>query len=241
MSPTPQHAGGGAVRLVSGKAHVTETDGAEGRTLFPSLEFSHWPPFETLVESTMVGRGDPDPHPHADQEVVTYVLSGSLLVYDGERHGTEVPSGSVCLLSTVQTQVHDVNPKPRTTAHWLSLVLHVPQGTREPKRPYQIAPATPLAGAAPGVVESVLVGPPGPIHSVLALEMRDVAFDRTGGVTLPVGEDRTAAVYVLEGAARAAGRDLPAGSGLLADGVSELAVAGERGSRLMYASVMRGR
>lgn len=240
MSSTTARPERGGARIVAGKAHVTQTDGTQGRTLFPSPEFSHWPPFETLVESSMMGSGAPDPHPHTGQEVANYVISGTLLVYDEERRCTEIPAGSVSLLSTVRSQLHDANPKPGTTAHWIALVLRLPRGTVEPKRSYQNAAASPLANLPPGVEESSIVGEPGPVRSVLGLEMRDVHFRESQEIELRIGEDRTAVVYVLEGAARAASRDLPAGSGLLADGLSTLSVRGERGSRLMYASVMRG-
>lgn len=240
MSPAVAGPGRIDVRLVSGKAHVMQTDGTLGRTLFPSPEFSHWPPFETLVESSMAGNGAPDPHPHAGQEIANYVISGTLLIYDQDHHCTEIPPGSVSLLSAVRPQIHDVNPKPRTTAHWISLVLHLPRGTAEPERPYQTAPATPLPDLPPGLEVLSIVGEPGPVRSVLGLVMREVNFHEAQEVELPVGKDRTAVIYVLDGGTRTANRDLPAGSGLLADGVSTLSVRGERGSRLMYASVIRG-
>ena len=229
----------GGVRLVSGTAHVMQMDGTEGRTLFPSTEFSHWPPFETLAERTMVGSGAPDPHPHTDQEVVNYVLSGTLLIYDETHRCTEVPTGSVSLLDTRRMQVHDVNPASGTTAHWLALVLHLPPGTAEPKRAHQIAPAAPLASLPSGVEGSSVVGLPGRVLSILGLEMWDVRFRESSEVVLPVPENRTALVYVLEGGARAADRDLPRGGGLQAEGLPKLPVQGEPGSRLMYASVLR--
>lgn len=236
-SPTPTRDGG--VRLVSGLAHVLQMDGTEGRTLFPSTEFSHWPPFENLTETTMVGSGAPDPHPHADQEVVNYVLSGTLLVYDETRGCTEVPTGSVSLLETRRPQVHDVNPKPGTTAHWIALVLRLPPGTAEPKRAYQTAPTTVLTNLAPGVEGVSVVGPPGRVLSILGFEMWDVRFREASEVVFPIGEDRTALVYVLEGRTRAADRDLPRGGGLQVEGLSKLTARGEPGSRVMYASVLR--
>ena len=240
MSSTTARPEGGAVRIVTGKARVTQTDGTQGRTLFPSPEFSHWPPFETLVESSMVGSGAPDPHSHEREEVANYVISGTLLVYDEDRRCTELPAGSVSLLSTVRRQSHDVNPQPGTTAHWIALVFRLPRGTAEPKLSYQSAPANSLAGLPPGVEGSSIVGEPGPVRSVLGLEMRAIHFREPHETEVPIGADRTAVVYVLDGVIRATSRELPAGSGLLVDGLSHLSVRGERGSRLMYASVLRG-
>ena len=239
MTASPISSREGGARLVSGTARITRMEGTEGRTLFPSPEFSHWPPFEVLVETTTVGSGAPDPHPHTDEEVVNYVLSGALLIYDETRRCTELPTGSVSLLATRRSQVHDVNPKPGTTAHWISLVLHLPHGAAEPKRSYQTAPATPLANLPPGIAGSSVVGLPGPVLSILGLEMWDVRFRESGQIEFPVGEGRTALVYVLEGGTRAGDRNLPAGDGLLAEGLSKLSIRGEGGSRLMYASVLR--
>ncbi len=227
--------GEGRGRIVAGVAHSMEMGETRGRTLFPSPEFSHWPPFEALVEVTTVGAPDPDLHPHAEEEVVNYVISGSLLHYDEQRRATEVPAGSVSLFSTVRRQMHDLGPKPSTTAHWLSLILRLPRGATDPAAAHQVAPATRLPALAPGVMEGSLVGASGPIRSQLGLEMRDLRWSEDRQVVLRAG--RSELLYVVDGHARAADEDLPAGSGLLADGLTSVPVWGARGTRLVHASV----
>ena len=235
-TPSPEEH---AVRLVVGKARVTQVEAMEGRTLFPSPDFSHWPPFERFAETRAVGTEMPDPHPHVREGVVVYALSGTLWVYDEGRHCTVVSPGSVTVLTAVGKQVHDVNPKPGARAHWLALVLQLPLGTDEPKVPYQMAAAVPEAGPRPGIKELRLIGDRGPVRSTFGLEMRDLTFEKSAEVDVSVPEHRTALVYVLAGRARVAHRDLSAGSGLLEEGVPDLSISGEPDTRLVWASVPR--
>lgn len=230
---------GAGVRLVVGASRSTRTDRTEGRTLFPSPSFSHWPPFETLAETTTVGGGPPDPHPHSREEVVNYVLSGSLEVCDAQRRCTEVSAGAASLLATMREEVHDVNASPGARAHWLSLVLRLPPGTPEPTAPHQHGPAVPIGGSSSRIGRANVVGERGPVRSVLGLEMQDVVFHEAAESAFPVEERRSALVYILSGSARAADRDLPAGSGLLAEGIPRIPISAEKGSRLILASVRR--
>jgi len=213
------------------------TDGTEGRTLFPSPEFSHWPPFERFAETFAVGTETPDPHPHDREEVVVYVLSGGLWVYDDSRRRTEVPPGSLAVLSTMRERVHDVTPPPGSKSHWLSLVLRLPYGTPEPGIANQTAAAVAEPHARSGVQELRVVGERGPARSALGLEIRDLNFERSADVEVPDTETSATLVYVLAGRARAAGTDLPAGSGLLAEGLPRLTIAGDPATRVLWASI----
>jgi redox-sensitive bicupin YhaK (pirin superfamily) len=237
-TPTPSPAER-AVRLVVGKARVTRAEGIKGRTLFPSPDFSHWPPFERLAETWAVGTEIPDPHPHVREEVVIYALSGTLWVYDEARHSTEVPPGSATALAAVQKQVHDVNPKPGARAHWLALVLHLPLDTPGPRVPYQMAAAVPEDSSRSGLKELHVVGDSGPVRSTIGLDMRHLTFEKSTEIDVPVAEQRTALVYVLAGRARVANRSLSAGSGFLGEGMLDLSISGEPATRLIWASVPR--
>jgi redox-sensitive bicupin YhaK (pirin superfamily) len=228
-----------SVRLVVGKARLTRTEGIRGRALFPSPDFSHWPPFERLAETWAVGSEIPDPHPHTREEVVIYALSGSLSVYDEARHRTEVPPGFVTALAAVQEQVHDVTPKPGERAHWLALVLHLPADTPTPKIPFQMAAALPEDTSGSGFEELQVLGDRGPIRSTVGLEMRSLTFAKPTDVDVPVAEQRTALVYVLAGRARVANRSLSAGGGFLGEGMPNLSISGEPATRLIWATVPR--
>lgn len=227
------------LRIVSGPASVMRAGSTEGRTLFPSFQFSHWPPFKMLVETWMNGGEVPDPHPHVREEVVTYVLSGSLEYFDERRRSTPGPAGSVGVLTAPREMVHDISPPAGTRTHWLTLILQwqgdAPVGASQ----FRTGTATPLPGMPPGVSELGVVGEGGPVQSGLGLELRDVQLADGRETELSVGEHRSALVYVLDGHVRAAQQDLPAGSGLLADGLPALAAAGIRPSRLIFATVMR--
>jgi redox-sensitive bicupin YhaK (pirin superfamily) len=226
-----------AVRFVVGKARVTQTEGIRGRTLFPSPDFSHWPPFERFAETWAVGTEIADPHPHAREEVVIYALSGSLRVYDEARHATEVPPGSVTALAAVQKQVHDVNPKRGTKAHWLAIVLRLPPDTPEPRVPLQTAAAVPEDRSRSGLKELRLVGDGGPVRSTIGLDLRHLLFEKSTEAHVPVAPQRTALVYVLAGQARVANQRLSAGSGFLGEGVPDLSISGAPATRLIWASV----
>ena len=113
-------------RLIQGRAHLTEMGGTRGLTLFPSPEVSPWPPFAGWAE-TVSGQSDPsEPHPHRREEIVNYVVAGTLLHVDGALHPTEIPEGSVHVMSAVGERSHDVRPKSGSEARWVSIVLHLP-------------------------------------------------------------------------------------------------------------------
>ena len=233
MTETP------SVRLVVGTARLTQTEGIRGRTLFPSPDFSHWPPFDRLAETWAVGTEIPDPHPHVREEVVIYTLSGTLWVYDEAHHGTVVPPGSVTALAAVRKQVHDVNPKPGARAHWLALVLRLPLDTPDPRVPNQIAAAVPEDSFRSGLKELRVVGDRGPIQSTLGLEMRHLTFEKPTDVVVPVAEQGSALVYVIAGRARVANRNLSAGGGFLGEGMRDVSISGEPATRLIWAAVPR--
>jgi redox-sensitive bicupin YhaK (pirin superfamily) len=226
-----------SVRLVTGEARPTQTDGIRGRTLFPSPDFSHWPPFGRLAETWAVGSETPDPHPHVREEVVIHALSGALGVFDEAHRRTAVPPGAVTVLTAVREQVHDVNPQPGARAHWLALVLQLPLETPEPKLPFQLAAAVPEDGAKSGLSELRVVGARGPVQSALGLEMRRLTFEKPTDVALPVDPQDSVLIYVLAGRARVADTRLSAGSGFLGEGMLDLSISGEPDTQLIWAAV----
>jgi len=235
-TPSP---GGPTARIVTGKARVTRTEGTRGRTLFPSPDFSHWPPFEMLAEAWALGTEVPDPHPHVREEVVVYALSGSLWVYDDARQCTVVPPGSAAGLTAVQRRVHDVNPKPGERAHWFALVLHLSPDIPELRLPFQVAAAVSVDRSRSGLRELRVVGDQGPIRSTLGLEMRHLTFEEATEARVPVDERRAVVVYVISGRARVADRSLTSGGGFLGEGMRDLSISGGRATRLIWASVPR--
>jgi redox-sensitive bicupin YhaK (pirin superfamily) len=214
-----------------------EVEGTKGRTLFPSPEFPPWPPFGSLLDTFARGIGDSDEHAHRGEEVVNYVLSGVLLNRDEKNQSTELTEGSVNALTAVHERVHDVWPKPGGTAHWLSVTLLCPPGMAEPVPAYRSGPATTLPNRTPGLRWRRAVGEPAVVRSALGLELSDLAFLEAGALGVPVGTERTAVVYVLEGKLRADGRELEAGGGVLVSGHATVALDAEPGTRAILASV----
>jgi redox-sensitive bicupin YhaK (pirin superfamily) len=225
-------------RLVSGRAHVMQLGNMVGRTLFPSPEFSHWPPFERLAEVVDDGPEAADPHAHGREEVVLYVLSGGLVENDAEHRSTELAAGSASLLATSKDTVHDVGPIAGARTRWFSLILRLAEGTPGANRTYQTSPATPLREPPPGLSGVTVVGDDA-LRSPSGLRMLDLSFPEARETELPIGEGRDALVYVLDGHARVEGQDLPAGYGLLGQGRVLLTASGETGTRFIFATVPR--
>jgi redox-sensitive bicupin YhaK (pirin superfamily) len=229
-----------ARRVSFGHASRMETDRTFGRTLFPSPGFSHWPPYEALAEVTAVGRSGPEPHAHAREEVLNYVLSGRLNLLDDQQRTSEVPMGSASLFTTVRERTHDLYPRREEQSHWLALVLRLPAHTPDPPEPHQMAAGTRVPGGREGVVATRIVGPEGPLRSVLGLEAFDLQFRDPVPFDLRVEAGRSALLFIVEGRARLGGRILESGDGVLQEDPQSLALELESPGRVFFATVARG-
>lgn len=230
---------GPARRLVSGQARETQLDGVDGRTLFPSPDFTYWPPFERFAEAVGMAVEAPDLHAHRREEVVMYVLSGRLGEHDEGQPVSEIPAGSVRLLATGPETVHDTSPATGGRTHWVSLVIRRLDDVRDPTPARQSSPVVPWAAAPPGLAGSAVVGPGSSVRSPSGLRLFDVRFPDVREAELPVGPAADALVYVLEGRAQVEGRELAAGAGLLSSGWETLRTRGAGGTRLIFAAVPR--
>lgn len=227
----------GSPRLVIGRAHETTLEDTRGRVLFPSPEFGAWPPFQQLADTVAVGGPSGDSHAHRGEEVVNYVLSGTLVSIDPAGRRTEVPSGSVVTLATVQERVHDLWPSAGTEARWVSLEVRLPPTTPEATEEYSEGPATSRPGGSPELRWTRVVGPGAAVRSLMGTEISDLTFLGPSEVAVPIGRERRAAVYVVAGTIRVADRKLTLGEGLLATGYATVGIRGEIGSRLIVATV----
>src|SRR5437762_12029058 len=96
------------------------------RILFPTREKEPFLPFERFAESVATSRKKGDLHAHLGQEVVTYVLEGTVdHEYGAGVHDTLTP-GAILALTASEEVRHALTMEKGHTARWLSIVAGLP-------------------------------------------------------------------------------------------------------------------
>ncbi|MCI4323528.1 MAG: hypothetical protein L3K03_05850 [Thermoplasmata archaeon] len=176
-------------------------------------------------------------HSHKAEEVVNYVLSGSLTCTNEEGHSENLTEGWVNMFSTVRERRHDVAAMPGSPARWLAVLLHIPRTLPDPESPSYSYPAIPRALSTPGVRCKRVVSSEGPRGSLRELELLDFTFPGAVSMDVHVGLGRRTVAYLLDGGLRLDGQDMAAGDGLLMDDVPQITLSTQPGSRMILASV----
>ena len=165
---------GGSSRRLKVSAEPIELANVTGRTLFPSPVQGAWLPFERFAESRSSERNDSTLHSHSSQEVLTYVLDGTV---DSEEEGgvhATLPAGWVDVLLAQKERRHELASADGAPARWLSVVLRLPPRAlgEEPflHRPEACRSESPAPGVSLTVVRS-----PGP-QNPSGLELVDLRF-----------------------------------------------------------------
>ncbi len=179
--------GPSAPRLVEARASEIDLDGVLGRVLFPSPLQGAWLPFEALAESRVDGGGTSDPHAHELEEVVNYVLEGTVIHRDHAGASRELPNGSVARLSTRSARRHDILATVGTRARWISLSVRLPRDIAEPAHPFEYATPHPRRPDDSGLIVVPLVGEGSGTDSSGDLVAFDLQFTSERTSEIPVG------------------------------------------------------
>ena len=125
----------------AGQRFRTEGDGVDTHHVFSfgahydPEQVGHGPLVVLNEERLLAGRGFDD-HPHADAEIVTWVLSGSLLHRDSQGHTGVVAPGLAQRMSAGSGIVHaERNDAYRTDPNWPAVPVHFVQMWLRPDVP----------------------------------------------------------------------------------------------------------
>jgi redox-sensitive bicupin YhaK (pirin superfamily) len=228
-----------ALRRLTLRSSPLDLEDISGRILFPTIERGPWPPFERFVEVSMRSLGSSDPHAHAGEEALVYVLEGPLRHDDGNGRSTTLGPGSVLLVTAPREVRHDLSMREGSHTRWLAVVLRLPERAPLSEPSVQTATARRTEAETDDVRRTPVAGRAGPVRPVTGLECLDLSFEKDADASLAPGPDRRTVVYTLDGSALVDGKTVPASSAVALDGVPEIRVRGEAGSRLIAASAPR--
>ncbi len=207
--------------------------------LLPTRDKRLFLPFERFAESVATSRKKGEMHPHVGEEVITYVLEGSIDHEDASGNRTDLTPGSLLVLTAQDEVRHALRMERGRTARWLSVVVRLPPGTDQPSPSLQVLrPAPPPAGSD-GTIRTSLVGASGPARTSSGLELIDIEFVKGGTAFLRMGRDRRGVAYALGGVGSIEDHALEPGHGALLENMSALSLHAEAGFRVALASVPR--
>jgi redox-sensitive bicupin YhaK (pirin superfamily) len=235
--PMPSTREPGRVAIVS--SHP-ELDDPSTRLLMPTAEQGPFLPFDRFAETVATGRESPGRHPHLAEEVVAYVLEGSIRHEEGEGPSTVLRPGSVLVLTAHEEIRHALSMESGTDdggARWLSLVLRIPWHTEQPPTSLQIKDAGDASADLGGTIRRPVVGPRARADSSLGLECTDIEFTRESDIRLEVGTGRRGVAYVVRGMGTIEKHPVGMGQGALLDNVGIVTITGSPGFRVFVASV----
>jgi redox-sensitive bicupin YhaK (pirin superfamily) len=155
--------------------------------------------------------GAPD-HPHRGFETVTYILEGEMQHEDSAGHRGVLGPGDVQWMTAGAGIIHSETPTPRLLdqggrAHGFQIWVNLPARLKMTQPRYQELPAARIPGgksedglARVRVVAGEALGVRAAIETHTPIVYQDWSLDDGADVTLPLGEDHRALVYVFEGA-----------------------------------------
>lgn len=220
------------VRIIPGEL---ENRKAATRLVIPNSKQPEWPPFMRVGEVILNRLQTFPPHPHENEEVLTFVVEGlATYVVDSGKPESLRP-GSARLLSAAATVQHLITPARSGPIHWFNMVVTAPTSTGTKPRLQGSEPPT-----APKYDEDAhvrnLVGGGGPMASVAGLEVSEIAFVVPSTTFRRVGHGRRALVYALAGHGAVDERPVDSGEAALIEGVEGISVGGDTGFRVIVAT-----
>jgi redox-sensitive bicupin YhaK (pirin superfamily) len=220
----------------------SEIDADEQTTslLFPNRNQGPWLPFERFAETITTSRTKIGRHPHRAEEVLMYVLEGTIEHVDGSGRRESLTGGTVALISAHEEVSHELATVRGKRARWLSVVLRMPWHTEPPPTSVQIKGAGDPKAATDGTVQTPVVGPLARADSFGGLQLLDVEFAKDGTGFFRIGRDRRGVAYGLSGAGTVEGSPVEPGSGVLMETVSGVAIGGSPGFRVVFATAPVG-
>src|SRR6266566_3910927 len=136
--------------------------------LMPTAEQGPFPPFDRFAETVTTRRMQVGLHPHLAEEVVAYVLDGSVHHEDGAGTHTVLFPGSVLVVTAHQEIRHELTMQPTQegrSARWLSIVLRLPWHTEAPPTSIQIKDAGDATESRDGTMHQMACAPGGQGHA----------------------------------------------------------------------------
>ena len=170
--------------------------------------------------------GFPD-HPHRGFETVTYLIAGMVDHADSAGASGSLLPGGAQWMTAGRGLVHSELPKQKNGLLWgFQLWVNLPARSKMvPPRYQDIAPeAIPHVQLTDGAVARVLAGHlfgvTGPVEGIVTVPLFvDISLPPGVSVQVPVEEEKSAFVYMVEGKGKAGGVQLPSGTlGQLSDG-----------------------
>lgn len=186
-----------------------------------------------INEDVIAGGGGFPAHPHADMEIVTYILGGALAHKDSLGTGAVIRPGEAQRMSAGTGIRHsESNASPTEPVHLLQIWL-LPSERGVPAGYEQKA----LPKVAPGESRLDLIASPQGGPEAVTIRA-DAAIWRAvlapgGTLELPVADGRALWVQVARGEAAANGQALAAGDGLAIEGADRLTLTSAASGELL--------
>jgi redox-sensitive bicupin YhaK (pirin superfamily) len=120
---------------------------------------THFGPIRVINDDIVAGGGGFPPHPHADMEILTYVLSGALAHKDSMGNGETIRAGDVQIMSAGTGITHsEFNPSGSEPVHLLQIWIFPETKDLTPRYEQKTLPDTKglLPIAVPGGGESAV-------------------------------------------------------------------------------------
>jgi redox-sensitive bicupin YhaK (pirin superfamily) len=226
------------LRVVASRIELADVS---GRVLFPSPVQGPWLPFLRFADTiTMGGGDDPEGHTHLEEEVLNYVVEGRVDYEDDAGHASVLEPGTLELLTAREETRHKlVGSKGGTRTRWLSVVVRLAAGSGGSSHRFQVASCPAPIEAGEAAVMRFLVGPDAPVQSGAGLECNALEFRQDGQCDAPVGPERRAIVYVMDGSGSVGHQDLEVGVGALIENSTKISIRAHSGTRVLLASAPR--
>lgn len=214
----------------------TEGGGFIVRRPLPTAGLDHLDPFLLIDELGPITYGPgqaigaPD-HPHRGFETVSYILEGAVEHEDSAGHRGRIGAGDVQWMTAGAGIVHSEMPTAELRdrggrVHGFQIWVNLPARLKMTQPRYQEVPATalPTAATADGLARATIIagealGVRAVIETHTPIVYQDWTLSPGADITLPIDAAQRALVYVFDGTARIAGRDIAAGQlAILGDG-----------------------
>lgn len=208
--------------------------------LIPTAEQGPFPPFDRFAETVATTRLRLGFHPHLAEEVINYVLDGSVHHEDGSGAHAVLHAGSVLVVTAHHEIRHELTMQPAEPgrrARSLSIVLRLPWHTERPPTSIRITEAGDATEGLDGIVQRPVVGPLARAETFVGLECTDIEFTRESDLSFPIDGKRRGLAYVLGGVGRIEKLPVETGHGALMENLSRVAVYGSPGFRVFLATV----
>ena len=248
-------AAAGSIREVSKIVAAHRQEEGAGfivRRPFPGFGLSHVDPFLLIDEMGPVDYGPgeavgaPD-HPHRGFETVTYALAGEFEHEDSAGHRGVLRTGDVQWMTAGGGIIHSEMPARRIRehggrVHGFQIWVNLPARLKMTRPRYQEVPAEkiPQATTADGrarvrVIAGEALGARAVIDTHTPIVFQDWSLDEGADVTVPIGSEQNALVYVFEGSARVGEREVAEGQLAVLDSGDTVRLRGGKGRLLLLA------